>query len=69
MFGKLSGNAYKGEEEIMKAALHYVETKIAITKCLQRHFKQLCSRCCEYAECKLYAKYCQAWMDLQQEVK
>lgn len=52
----------------MPAARHYVETRIAVTKCLQRHFKQLCSRCREYALCELYAEYCQAWQDLQKEV-
>lgn len=54
---------------MMGVTKHYVETKIAMTKCLQRHFKQLCSRCREYAKCELYVEYCEVWQDLQQEVK
>jgi hypothetical protein len=53
----------------MNPVKHYVETKIAVTKCQQRNFKQLCSRCSEYAKCKSYAEYCNAWTILQAEVK
>jgi len=43
----------------------YVNTRIAVTKCLQKHFKQLCSRCPKYTKCELYAHYCDAWRELQ----
>ena len=66
---KLSENGNIGEDKMMDAARHYVEIKIYLTKCRQRHFKQLCNKCKEYATCELYAEYCQAWQDLQQEVK
>ena len=48
---------------------HYIKTRIAVTKCLQKHFKQLCNNCPEYFNCKLHAKYCDAWMKLQEIVK
>lgn len=53
----------------MNPVKYYVDTKIAVTKCQQKHFKQLCSQCPEYAKCRLYAVYCDAWTLLQAEVK
>ena len=47
------------------AITYYIEMRIATTKCLQLHFKQLCSRCPEYPKCRTYEKYCEAWQQLQ----
>ena len=44
---------------------YYVDSKIELTNCMQKHFRQLCSRCNEYARCKVYSKYVDAWIRLQ----
>jgi len=56
-------------EEKVKAALSYVRLRKAKTECLQKHFKQLCNRCKDFAQCELYSNYVEAWMDLQKALK
>ena len=34
-------------------------------RCQQRHFRQVCGRCKEYAHCQLYGKYCAVWIEMQ----
>jgi len=50
----------------MNAVKYYVQSKIELTNCMQKHFRQLCSRCTEYARCKVYSKYVDAWIRLQE---
>jgi hypothetical protein len=53
-----------------EAAVRYIEAKKNKTKCMQAHFKQLCTRCRFYMHgtCGVYNAYVQAWMDLQRSV-
>ena len=46
----------------------YIKYKKQVTACRQAHFKQLCSRCPEYADCRLYSEYIDSWMKLQEVV-
>ncbi len=43
----------------------YVEAKKQKTLCMQKQFKQLCSRCKFYHSCTTYNEYVDAWMELQ----
>ena len=44
---------------------NYVKQKIKMTNCMQKNFRQLCSKCRKYNNCKVYADYVEAWMQLQ----
>lgn len=55
--------------KIKEAAINYVGAKIALTNCMQKHFRQLCQRCKYWNKCLVYSKYVQAWMDLQESLK
>lgn len=47
----------------------YVKAKIKLTECMQRHFRQLCSKCKEYSNCKIYNNYVNRWTKLQKAIK
>lgn len=52
------------------AAVNYIEARKRLITCRQRHFKQLCQRCDKWKkDCRVYASYVQAWMELQESVK
>ena len=53
----------------MIATLEYIAAKISLTNCMQKHFRQVCHVCKKYAKCKVYAKYVEAWIELQKSVK
>lgn len=48
---------------------YYIVNVIKRTKCMQKHFVQLCQRCSEYSGCKLYSKYCDGWIKLQKFIQ
>jgi hypothetical protein len=50
------------------AAMKYIKAKIALTECMQSHFKQLCQRCQKWGTCKVYREYVDAWINLQDSV-
>jgi len=52
-------------EEIAK---QYVDRKIRMTKCMQKHFRQLCSRCKKWHGCSIYLEYFDAWKALERKV-
>jgi len=56
-------------DEIVDAARDYVKTRKRYTQCQQKHFKQLCYRCSQYANCKLYTQLYDCWLRLQRAVK
>jgi hypothetical protein len=56
-------------DNLKKITKKYVQAKIEMTKCQQKHFKQLCSRCGSFHYgCKVYDRYCAAWMRLERKV-
>jgi len=54
--------------DIENAAYRYVVAKVALTKCMQKHFRQLCNRCKHYDRCDVYATYVDSWINLQKAV-
>ena len=55
---------------LYEIAKQYVDAKIEMTKCKQKHFKQLCSRCGSFSRgCKVYDSYCASWMKLERKVE
>lgn len=54
---------------IIDIVTNYINVKIRLTRCKQKHFKQLCQRCKEYPKCELYADSVDAWIKLQEVVK
>lgn len=54
---------------LKEAVRLYIEAKATLTKCMQKHFRQVCHRCKAYAECKVYADYVAMWLNLQDVYK
>lgn len=57
------------DDEVRVVAVTYVEARIALTECMQRHFRRLCNKCKYYGRCSVYAEYIDAWMELQRVLK
>jgi hypothetical protein len=53
---------------IEEAAKWFVEAEIKKTKCMQKHFKQLCQRCREYMGCSVYLERFDAWKALERRI-
>jgi hypothetical protein len=43
----------------------YVESKSKMTRCMGKHFRQVCHNCPQYFDCKVYLDYYDAWIKLQ----
>ena len=43
----------------------YIRLRGEVVQCQQRHFRQVCGRCEEYAHCQLYGNYCAVWIEMQ----
>lgn len=50
---------------LREATSKYIKTKIKMTKCQQKHMRQLCHLCLFYSHCKIYSSYVRAWIKLQ----
>jgi len=48
---------------------NYVDSKIELTKCMQKHFRQVCHNCRKYVGCSVYSNYTKAWFALQRIVE
>lgn len=51
--------------EIINTVAEYIEAKIEMTECMQKHFRQVCHNCKKYSNCKKYNNYVNAWINLQ----
>lgn len=56
-------------KNILEISSRYVESKIIMTKCQQKMFKQLCHYCKKYVGCKVYGEYFDAWVELESFVR
>lgn len=54
---------------LKEAVRLYIETKAALTGCMQKHFRQVCHNCKLYSRCEVYANYVDAWINLQAAYK
>lgn len=54
---------------ITEAANRYVKARIANTKCMQRHFRQICSKCRDYSSCACYEELVDTWINLQKALE
>ena len=61
----LKKNSKKKAWEMIEAAGNYILTKIDMTECMQKHFRQVCHKCNKYSKCKLYSEYVESWINLQ----
>lgn len=52
---------------LYRIVLDYIEAKVNLTECMQKHFRQVCHNCDKYFQCKVYAKYVDTWIELQNE--
>jgi hypothetical protein len=50
---------------MIEAVGNYILAKIEMTECMQKNFRQLCSKCKKYATCDKYNNYVDAWTKLQ----
>ena len=57
------------KQKLKEVVRLYIEAKIKLTLCMQKHFKQVCHSCKEYARCSVYSNYVEAWMNLQKAYK
>jgi len=52
-------------EAIKEMVKEYVDSRIELTLCMQRHFRQVCSKCKKYDRCLVYGRWVSAWVVLQ----
>jgi hypothetical protein len=55
----------KKKRGLRKAAGRFIKARKRLTKCQQKHFRQVCHVCKEYSRCEVYAEYVDAWIELQ----
>jgi hypothetical protein len=57
------------EKTLYELATTYVDTRIKMTNCMNKRFKQLCNRCGSYTRCTIYAEYVDSWIGLESYIR